>query len=137
MLQQSRTGRQGTVPENGMEIPTTAVFDLTVNDLDGADIDACGDTVLGSFQVLREVGVHGMLSNASGVLVYHSQPRDEVVWVEPIRNAPSPVAVQNRFTPLTDGGLRPTRGPRRGSGFRHRDNGKHAGDGPPGTSGTK
>ena len=70
-------------------------------------------------------------------LVHHSQPRDEEVWVEPIRNASSPVAVQNRFALLTDGGFRPTRrlvfagGPRRGSGFRDTETMEHAGSGPP------
>ena len=81
-----------------------------MNDSDGADIDACSDTALASSQVLREVGVHGLPgSSHQAALVHHSQPREEEVWVEPIRNAPSPVAVQNRFAPLTDGGLRPTR----------------------------
>ena len=123
-----------------LDSPELAAFDRTVNDSDGADIDACGDTVPASSQVLREagmqmladtihdvdavgdtalassqafreVGVHVLPgSSHQAALVHHSQPRDEEVWVEPIRNASSTqVAVQNRFTPLIDGGLRPSR----------------------------
>ena len=66
-----------------------------MNDSDGVDIDACGDTALGSSQVLREVGVHGLRGPShQAVLVHHSQPRDEEVWVELIRNAPSPEVEQ-------------------------------------------
>ena len=64
-----------------------------MNDLDGADIHVCGDTALGSSQVFGEV--HGLPgSSHQAALVRHNQPRDEEVWVEPIRNAPSPVAVR-------------------------------------------
>ena len=67
-------------------------------------------TRLVSSQVLREVGVHGLLgSSHQAALVHHSQLRDEEVWVEPIRMPPHQFAVQNRFALLTDGGLRPTR----------------------------
>ena len=43
-------------------------------------------------------------SSHQAALVHHSQPRDEEVWVEPIRNAPSSCSAL-----LTDGGFRPTR----------------------------
>ena len=73
------------------------MFDLTVNHSNGVDIDACGDTALASSQVLREGGVHVLLgSSHQAALVHHSQPRDEEVWVEAIRNAPSPVAAQKK-----------------------------------------
>ena len=95
-------------------------------------VDAVGDTAPASSQALREAAVHMLPgSGYQEELVHLSQPRDEEVWVEPIRSAPStPVAVQNRFAPLIEGGLRQQeigscRGSGgRGSGFRHRDSGE-------------
>ena len=128
------------VADTHLDSPELAALDLTMNDSDGADVDACGDIVPASSQVLREVGVQMLAdtihdvevvgdtapaspqalreagvhmlpgSGHQAALVHLSQPRDVDVWVEPIRSAPStPVAVKNRFAPLIEGGLRPSR----------------------------
>ena len=145
------------VADTHLDSPELAAFDFTVNDWDidacgdtepassqvlrevGMqmladtihDVDAVGDTAPASSQALREVGVHMLTgSGHQAELVHLSQPRDEEVWVEPIRSASStPVAVQNRFAPLIEGGLHPSRGScrgtgLRGNGFRHRDSGE-------------